>query len=252
MDLGNWDDDDFAPNGAGPSAIPNDIDDFFEFDNGEGDSEGNGNVSESELEPLEPGVRDLTGDRGVLLKLKTTEASKGDKPSEEEPYVELHFDGYLVTSGDRFDTSRDQNYTMTVKLDIPPIGKSTIIKGLERALKEVRAGDTATITIASKYAYGKEGHEDIPVDSDLRFEIEVIDVRATAKRKDTEDTSQNDLNRLEEIKREREIAQLRREEEEAMKEAEKKPKVDRVAALREKLAQKHTKGGKKGSKKKKK
>lgn len=252
MNLGNWDDDDFeiaAPTpGAGPSVFGAE-EDLFEFTETLrlSDDETNG-VDKKDLPPLPEGTRDVTGDRGVLLAPSKT-AETGNTPSKEEPFVELHYEGFLVSTGDRFDSSRDQNYAMIVQLDIPPSGKSSVIRGLEVGLRELRPGDVATLTVAARYAYGKDGAPDIPPDADLRFEIEVLDVRATHKRVITVDSSKQDLTRLEDIKREREIAQQRREEEEALKDEEKNRKADRVAALREKLANKN-KGGKKGGKKK--
>lgn len=251
MSLGNWDDEDFelaAPAAAGPSSFVED--DLFEFTETLrlSDDETNGVDEENELPPLPVGTRDVIGDRGVLLAL-TKEAGSGDKPSKEEPFVEIHYEGFLVSSGERFDSSRDQNYAMIVQLDIPPSGKSSLIRGLEVGLRELRSGDVATLTVAPRYAYGKDGAPDIPPDAALRFEVEVLDVRATHKRIVTVDSSEQDLTRLEDVKRQREIAQQRREEEQSLKDEEKQRKAERAAALREKIANKN-KGGKKGGKKK--
>lgn len=178
------------------------------------------------------------------------------KPSADHPFVELHFDGYLDSTGERFDSSRDLNYPMIIRLDLPPSGQSTVIPGLELGLRELSAGDRATLTIKSAFAYGADGSDDIPPNSDLRFELEVLDVRATRKRVKYPpvDNTKSDLSRLEDVRREREIAQQRREEEKLAKDEEKKRKADRAAQLREKIANK-TKGGgakpKKGGKKKK-
>lgn len=178
------------------------------------------------------------------------------KPSADHPFVELHFDGYLDSTGERFDSSRDLNYPMIIRLDLPPSGQPTVIPGLELGLRELSAGDRATLTIKAPFAYGAEGSDDIPPNSDLRFELDVLDVRATRKRAKHPpvDNTKSDLSRLEDVRREREIAQQRREEEKLAKDEEKKRKADRAAQLREKIANK-TKGGgakpKKGGKKKK-
>lgn len=271
MELGNWDDDDFETPGAGPANGEAQLDDLFEFSTSLRifDDEDQSPIPAAEQPALEPGVTDLTGDRGVLLRLKTAQAAAaaaGDDasspdastrtaaatPSKEEPFVELHYEAFLEATGDKFDSSREQNYAMIVQLDIPPSGKSSVIRGLEIALRELRAGDEASVLIAARYAYGKDGAPDIPPDSDLRFEIEVLDVRATHKRVVKTDHSVADLSRLEDVRRQREIAQQRREEEKVLKDEEKKKKADRAAALKEKLANKGAKkGGKKGGKKKK-
>ncbi|CAN8076996.1 unnamed protein product [Agarophyton chilense] len=254
MDLGNWDDDDFATPTAGPST-KDDLDDLFEFtENLTIDDFPDTKTAENsnpDLPPLPPGVTDLTdGQRGVLLERKNTVDDNNPKPSSEEPFVEIHYEGTLVATGDKFDSSKEQNYAMIIQLDIPPSGKSTVIRGLEIGLREVRSGEHVVLTVSALYAYGKDGATDIPPNSDLRFEIEVLDVRATHKKVVKEDTSSKDLSRLEMVRRDRENAQLRREEEEQRKETERQKKAARAAAIREKLANKN-KGGKKGGKKKK-
>lgn len=246
----NWDDEDVVlPSASSATAAAAD-DDLFEFSTSLRLSDDEGAPPPDDLPPLAKGVEDLTGDRGVLVKRLKAGDTGDNCPSKEEPYIEMHFEGFLVATGDKFDSSRDQNYAMIVQLDIPASGKSSVIRGLEAALQQLRKGDVVSLTLASRYAYGKDGAPDIPPDSDLRFEIEVLDVRATHKRVITVDSTQTDMDRLEEIRRDREVAQQRREEERAVKEQEKTSKTDRAAALREKLANKN-KGGKKGGKKKK-
>lgn len=248
MDIGNWDDDDSDTSlQAGPAPKTDaEIDSLIQFtdmltipDEDENDVD---------LPPLPPGVVDVTGDHGVLLEMHG-EASTGEKPCKELPYVEMHYDGYLVSNGEKFDSSRDQNYAMISHLDIPPSGRSALIPGLEVGLQALRAGERATLTVKSRYAYGKAGAPEIPPNSDLRFVVEVIDVRASHRRVTVVDESQNDLSRLEDVRRQRETAQLRREEETIARDAEKQRKADRVKELREKLANKNK--GKKGGKKKK-
>lgn len=245
MEAINWDDEDFAtPSPLRPVTLN---DDMFEFTESLRISDDENTTTAEELPPLPKGVRDVSGDRGVLLELKR----KGEgqtKPSKDTQFVEMHYEGYVMASGERFDTSRDQNYPLIVQLDIPPSGNSTLIRGLEIGLREVQAGDIATVTVSAKYAYGKDGAQDIPPDADLRFEIEVLDVRSTHKKVQKVDSSKSDLSRLDDIKRERELAQQRREEEQAVKEEEKKRKAERAAAVFEKLANKN-KGGKKAGKK---
>lgn len=246
----DWDDDDFQVPTAGPAPSA-DLDDLFDFTQSLSLAPDDTASSDSKkpLPPLAPGERDLTSDRGVILKLHTDSSDK-EKPSKETPFVELHYEGKLKSTGEVFDSSRDQNYAMIVQLDIPPSGKSTVILGLEIALRELSSADRATVSIASRYAYAADGAPGIPPHADLEFELEVLDVRATHKRVVVVDTSKNDLSRLEDIRRERETAQLRREEESAARDAERKRKADRAAALREKLANKN-KGKKGGGKKKK-
>lgn len=249
LNLGNWDDEDLITPEAGP-APQGDDDDLFEFTTSLAldASDTEADEVKPELPPLAPGVEDLTGDRGVLLERKN-QIGKGPLPSKEVPFVELHYEGFLVSNGEKFDSSREQNYAVIVHLDIPLSGKSSVIRGLEIGLRVMREGEIGTLTLDARYAYGKDGAPDVPPDSDLRFEIEVLHVRATHKRVVTVDVSEEDLSRLDVVKRQREIAQLRREEEASAKDEEKKRKAERAAAIREKLANKNK--GKKGGKKKK-
>lgn len=246
MNLGNWDDEDFEVPPR-PELSFDDEEDIFEFT----DSlrlDGPEDEPKKDLPPLPPGVVDLTGDRGVLLERKN-DPGDGEKPSKERQFVEMHYEGFLVATGEKFDSSLEQNYAMVVQLDIPPTGKSTVIRGLEIGLRELQKGDKVILTLESRYAYGKDGAPDIPKDSDLRFEIEVLDVRETHKRVVKVDHTVKDMSRLDEVRRERELAQQRREEEAIQKDEEKKRKADRAAQLREKLANKNNKKGKKKKKK---
>lgn len=256
--------------GAGASGFDDDDDDgLFEFTNTlklpaeDGNGDGDGDGDGEDLPPLEDGVEDLLGDRGVLLRRLPSPASASgtgasDKErlcaSESNPYVEVHYEGYVCSTDKKFDSTRDQNYPLIALLDLPPSGNSTLIRGWEVAFPHIRQGEHVELTVASRYAYGESGVEpDIPPNSDLRFEIEVLDVRATQKRVQVVDNSKDDMSRLEEVRREREIAQQRRMDEEKLKQDRNEGKVDRVAELQAKLAAKKAgKGAKKGAKKKKK
>lgn len=229
-----------------------DVDDMFEFTDTLrlSDEEGNGagpSEENEKLPPLPDDTEDVFGDRGVLIKrVKPPADPQSPYPSKSRRYVELHYEGFVVETGKKFDTTRDQNYPLIALLDIPPSGNSTLIRAWEVALQKVRAGETMVLTAASRYAYGAEGvAPDIPPHSDLRFEIEVLDVRSTHKRVVVVDHSKEDLSRLEEVRREREIAQQRRLEEQQIKDAEKKAKAEKAEAIKQKLAAKQTGGGKK-------
>lgn len=162
----------------------------------------------------------------------------------------MHYEGFLKETGVRFDTTREQQYSMTARLDIPPTGKPALIPGWEIALKRLRRGDTVELTLESRYAYGAKGAPDagIPPNSVLRFDIEVLDVRATHKRIEVVDRTEEELSRLEKVKLERKKAAERREEEKTKDDLDKERKAQRLEALKEKLAAKHGAGGKKGKK----
>jgi peptidylprolyl isomerase len=231
-----------------------DVEDLFEFTDTLKLSDDEHPTSNGERAPLAEGVEDILGDRGVLVKrIRPASSPDSELPSSSRRYVEVHYEAFVQETGKLFDSTRDQNYPLIALLDLPPSGKSTLIRAWEVALPTVRAGEVISLIAASRYAYGADGvPPDIPPHADLRFEIEVLDVRATHKKVEVIDRSKEDMSRLEEIRRDREIAQQRRLDEQHLKEAEKSTKADKAAALKEKLAAKQaSKGGKKPGKKKK-
>lgn len=245
--LGNWDDED-EEDELEPY-VPKKVDydtlvDVFEFTDNPVLPKSDAYVDNDSLPELPPGAEDLMGDRGVILEIDhSTSSPKANdssavKPSKEQPFVQFHYEGYLADSGEKFDSSRDQNYPMVVRLDIPPSGKSTLIQGLELGLRHLSVGQVAKLQISAPYAYGEKGAPDIPPDSNLVFQIEVLDVRATHKHVEVEDFTATDLSRLEDVRKQREVAQQRREEEARARDEEKQRKAQRAAALQEKLAKK--------------
>lgn len=229
-------------------------DDLFDFHNSP-------RLDTSDLPPLAENEEDVLGDRGVILKRlsvptdggscsSATEQENGVKkqPSEAQPYVELHYEGFIAGTGEKFDSSREQGYPLIACLDFAG-GTTNLIRGIDAALRTMYTGDRAELFIKSKYAYGESGCTDVPPDTDLRFEVEIIDVRATHKRVAVVDNTKTDLKRLEEVRKQREIASARRQEEEAIRNAAKCQKEDRLKQLHEKLANKNKKKGKKGKKK---
>ena len=103
-----------------------------------------------------------------------TKKGTGPRPKKGETVV-LHYTGTL-TSGVKFDSSRDSNQPFAFKL-----GAGQVIKGWDEGVAKLRVGDHAILVIPSKLAYGSKGAGDvIPPDSTLIFVIEVVDVKATS------------------------------------------------------------------------
>ena len=63
------------------------------------------------------------------------------------------------------------------------LGENAFINGLDQGLIGLKAGGKRTIIIPSKLAYGKQGMGPIPPNSDLKVEVELLEVkdRITAK-----------------------------------------------------------------------
>ena len=94
---------------------------------------------------------------------KTKEGSK----------VTVHYEGWLAENFNLFDSSRSKRRPFEFEL-----GKGSLIKGWEIALKGVRQGTKMQIKIPSNLAYGQKGVPSmgIPANADLIFKIEVLKV----------------------------------------------------------------------------
>jgi hypothetical protein len=75
----------------------------------------------------------------------------------------------------------------------------------------------------------------VPPDSDIRYEMDIIDVRETRRRMITVDRSEGDMSRLDAVRHERDIAAQRRLDEQQLKDAEKARRAERAAAMKEKM-----------------
>lgn len=59
-----------------------------------------------------------------------------------------------------------------------------VIAGWDTVFKYLRAGDRATMKLPAKYAYGAQARPGIPANSDLKFDVEVLDVVAKPEKWD--------------------------------------------------------------------
>jgi FKBP-type peptidyl-prolyl cis-trans isomerase len=91
-------------------------------------------------------------------------AKKGDK-------ITIHFVGTLLDGG-VFDSSRARGEPMKFW-----VGEGQVVEGLDQALLGVREGELRTITVPAKLGYGMEAKPNIPANSTLVFEVELLDVR---------------------------------------------------------------------------
>jgi FKBP-type peptidyl-prolyl cis-trans isomerase len=101
-----------------------------------------------------------------------TRKGTGRQPKTGETVV-IHYTGTL-TSGVKFDSSRDRSGPLAFKL-----GVGQVIKGWDEGVAKLRVGDQAIMAIPSTLGYGPKGAGDvIPPDSTLIFIVEVVDVKA--------------------------------------------------------------------------
>ncbi|KAH9301712.1 hypothetical protein KI387_013295, partial [Taxus chinensis] len=186
-------------------------------------------------------VIDLSGDGGVVKQVLRSAKLGAIEPSDDLPYLDVQYEGTLADTGDIFDTTREDNTVFSFEL-----GKSTVIKAWEIAVKTMKVGEIAKITCKPEYAYGKAGSPpDIPEDATLIFEVELIACKP--RKGSTLGSVSDEKARLEELKKQREIAAANKEEEKKRREEAKAAAAARVQAkLDAKKGQGKGKGKNKG------
>ncbi|CAH9091252.1 unnamed protein product [Cuscuta epithymum] len=180
---------------------------------------------------------DLTGDGGVLKKIVRRAKSDAVSPSESLPLLDVYYEGSLAETSEVFDTTREDNTVFTFE-----VGKGSVIKAWDIALRTMKVGEVAVITCKPEYAYGTAGSPpDIPPEATLVFEVELV---ACRPRKGSSLGSVSDeKTRLEELKKQREASAANKEEEKKKRE---EAKAAAAARIQAKLDAKKNQGKGKG------
>ncbi len=111
----------------------------------------------------------ITTDSG--LQYVVTEHGDGNSPQPGD-MVEVHYTGRF-TDGNVFDSSYNRENPLRFKA-----GSGQVIPGWDEAIMLLKVGDTAKLIIPPELAYGEAGvGEDIPPNSTLYFEVELLDAR---------------------------------------------------------------------------
>ncbi|MCX8052983.1 MAG: FKBP-type peptidyl-prolyl cis-trans isomerase [Armatimonadetes bacterium] len=84
--------------------------------------------------------------------------------------VTVHYRGWL-DNGVEFDSSRSRNEPFSFTL-----GRGEVIRGWEEGVVGMRAGGTRELAIPPKLGYGNRAVGNIPPNSTLHFEIELLSV----------------------------------------------------------------------------
>jgi peptidylprolyl isomerase len=143
-------------------------------------------------------------------------------------------------TGEVFDSTKEDNTVFSFE-----VGKASVIRAWEIAIKTMQVGEIATITCKPDYAYGQAGAPpDIPPNATLVFEIELLGARPP--RGSTLDSVAAEKAKLEEVRKERDLAAVKKEEDKKKRE---EAKAAAAARMQAKMDSK--KGGGKGNKGKK-
>jgi peptidylprolyl isomerase len=180
---------------------------------------------------------DLTGDGGVLKTVVRKAKDDATAPSDSLPLVDVHYEGSLAENGEVFDTTHEDNSIFSFE-----IGQGAVIKAWDIALRTMKVGEVAKITCKPEYAYGSAGSPpEIPPNATLIFEVELVACRP--RKGSSLGSVSEEKARLEELKKQRELAAATKEEEKRKREEAKAAAAARVQA---KLDAKKGKGKGKG------
>lgn len=99
----------------------------------------------------------------TLKNPKGTPVKAGDK-------ISAHYTGTL-TNGKKFDSSRDRNEPFSFV-----VGQGQVIAGWDEGFQHLKKGEKATLIIPPGLGYGEMAMGDIPANSTLIFDVEVMGV----------------------------------------------------------------------------
>lgn len=85
-------------------------------------------------------------------------------------YVTVHYVGKLK-NGTKFDSSRDRNRPFEFNL-----GAGEVVKGWDKGIKGMRVGGKRKLIIPPELGYGSKKVGNIPPDSTLIFEVELLKI----------------------------------------------------------------------------
>ena len=99
------------------------------------------------------------------------EAGSGETPETGELVV-VHYTGWLSEDGTKFDSSLDRGTPFEFVL-----GLGQVITGWDEGLGTMNVGGKRRLIIPSELAYGEDGSSSIPPDSELTFDIELLEIK---------------------------------------------------------------------------
>jgi peptidylprolyl isomerase len=110
------------------------------------------------------------------LKYKDEVVGDGEQP-EGGNVVKVDYTGWLAASDFKFDSSVDRGIPFTFT-----IGKEQVIPGWDEGVATMKVGGKRTLIVPPRLGYGDQniGGGLIPPDSTLKFDVELLEVKAGA------------------------------------------------------------------------
>jgi FKBP-type peptidyl-prolyl cis-trans isomerase len=108
---------------------------------------------------------------GDVTELKIEDLVEGTGEAVKEGgFVKVNYKGTLAATGQKFDSSYDRNEPIEFSLD-------GVIEGWQKGMPGMKVGGKRRLIIPSEMAYGASEIPGIPANSDLVFEIELLEAR---------------------------------------------------------------------------
>jgi len=109
------------------------------------------------------------------LNHKILTPGSGQQPSKGSTVI-IHYSGWLAnedgSKGDMFDSSKPRNQPFSFV-----VGSQMVISGFDEGVLKMKKGEIAEIFIPSQLGYGAYAQGPIPANSNLIFEIELLDIK---------------------------------------------------------------------------
>ncbi len=109
------------------------------------------------------------------VQITDTKVGNGISPRPGQVCV-VHYTGWVYTNGAKgakFDSSFDRKKPFSFTM-----GEHQVIEGWEQGVATMKAGGKRTLIIPPQLAYGSKGQGNIPANSTLLFEVELLEVKA--------------------------------------------------------------------------
>jgi len=120
--------------------------------------------------------------------LKKLVLKSGDsEPPAEGEKVSCHYSGFLRTTGEMFDSSRERDEMFKFE-----IGKGAVIKGWDVGIGTMQVGERAILRCMPDFAYGEKGSPPkIPENATLDFVVQLKEIQQYEPIWDTEDAKES-------------------------------------------------------------